>query len=176
MITKSHEIEERAVERIADLICVAARTAPKGKGTDNLVVMTVAGREKDQLAEEMRKVAKDSGAQFFERDAAGIEKAALVILFGQKVKPMGTTPCGYCGWANCAECEKNKGLCAISVGDLGIALGAAAAAAGLHHADNRIMFSVGKAALNIGLFGEEVKVAYGLPLSITGKNPFFDRG
>lgn len=176
MITKSFEIEERAVERIADFICVAARTAPKARGVDNLAVMTVKAREKDQLAEEMRKVAKESGATFFERDAGNIEKAALVILLGQKVKPMGTTPCGYCGWANCGECEKNKGLCAISVGDLGIAIGAAAATAADHHIDNRVMFSVGKAAINLGLFGEEVKVAYGIPLSISSKNPFFDRG
>jgi uncharacterized ferredoxin-like protein len=38
------------------------------------------------------------------------------------------------------------------------------------------MFSIGKAALNIGIFEEEVKIAYGIPLSISGKSPFFDRG
>jgi len=41
--------------------------------------------------------------------------------------------------------------------------------------DNRVMYSVGKAALNIGILGEDVKIAYGIPLSISGKNPFFDR-
>jgi uncharacterized ferredoxin-like protein len=176
MIIKSKEIEERAVERIADLICVAARTAPKGRGVDNLVVMLIKAREKDQLAEEMRKIAKDTGAQFFDRDAGCLDKAAAVILLGQKVTAMGVTPCGYCGWANCAECAKHNGQCAISVGDLGVAVGSAVATAALHHIDNRVMLSVGKAALNLNLFPEEVKIAYGIPLSISGKNVFFDRG
>lgn len=176
MITKSQEIEERAVERIADLICVAARTAPKGRGVDELVVMLVKAREKDQLAEEMRKIAKDTGAQFFDRDAGCLDKAAVVILLGQKVSPRGVTPCGYCGWENCAACAKEKGVCAISVSDLGIAVGSAAAAAALHHVDNRVMLTVGKAALNLNIFPEEVKIAYGIPLSISGKSVFFDRG
>jgi len=176
MITKSLEIEERTAERIADLMCVAARTAPKGRGTDNLVVMTVKAREKDQLADEMRKIAKETGAQFFARDAGGLDRAAIVVLLGQRVKPMGITPCGYCGWENCGECEKKGGLCAISIGDLGIALGSAVSTAALHHIDNRIMFTVGRAAINIGLFPEDVKIAYGIPLSISAKSPFFDRG
>jgi len=175
MIINSQEIEERAVERIADLMCVAARTAPKGKGIDNLVTLIVSGQEKDQLSAEMRRVAQESGMEFFERDANCIDKAALVVLLGQKVKPMGVKPCGYCGYADCAECTQGTGLCAISIGDLGIAIGSAVNSAALYHADNRVMFSVGKAAINICLFEKEVKVAYGIPLSITGKSPFFDR-
>ncbi len=176
MITKSQEIEERAVERIADLMCVAARTAPKGRGQDYLVVMLIKAREKDQLAEEMRKIAKDTGAQFFDRDAGCLDKAAAVILLGQNATPRGVSPCGYCGWENCAECAKQNGRCAIGVSDLGIAVGSAVAIAALHHVDNRVMFSVGKAALNLNLFPEEIKIAYGIPLSVSSKNIFFDRG
>jgi len=175
MIMNSQEVEERAVERIADMMCVAARTAPKGKGIDNLVTLIINGQDKEQLSAEMRRVAQESGMEFFERDANCIDKAALVVLLGQKVKPMGVKPCGYCGYADCAECAQGTGLCAISIGDLGIAIGSAVNSAALYHADNRVMFSIGKAAINIGLFGEEVKVAYGVPLSITGKSPFFDR-
>ncbi len=176
MITKSQEIEERSIERIADLMCVAARTAPKARGVDNLVVMLVKAREKDQLAEEMRKIAAQSGSQFFARDAGCLDKAAAVILLGQKIQPLGVSPCGYCGKGNCADCAKQGGLCAISIGDLGIAIGSAVATAALHHIDNRVMFSVGKAALNLNLFPEDVTIAYGIPLSIAGKNIFFDRG
>jgi len=175
MIMNSQEVEERAVERIADMMCVAARTAPKGKGIDNLVTLIINGQDKEQLSAEMRRVAQESGMEFFERDANCIDKAALVVLLGQKVQPMGVKPCGYCGYADCAECAQGTGLCAISIGDLGIAIGSAVNSAALYHADNRVMFSIGKAAINIGLFGEEVKVAYGVPLSITGKSPFFDR-
>jgi uncharacterized ferredoxin-like protein len=37
------------------------------------------------------------------------------------------------------------------------------------------MFSVGKACLELQLFSADVKQAVGIPLSITGKSPFFDR-
>ena len=65
MIINSQEIEERAVERIADMMCVAARTAPKGKGVDNLVTLIVNGQDKELLSTEMRRVAQESGMEFF---------------------------------------------------------------------------------------------------------------
>ncbi|MBP2655493.1 MAG: hypothetical protein H6Q73_3062 [Firmicutes bacterium] len=175
MITKSREIEERAVERVADLMCIAARTAPKAKGVDNLETMIVKAREKDQIAEEMRRIARESAAPTFERDATNIDKAALVVLLGQAVTPLGVAPCAFCGFENCSACTKSGGRCAISVGDLGIALGSAVSVAALHHVDNRIMYTVGRAALNLELFGNNVQVVYGIPLSISGKSPFFDR-
>ena len=175
MIIKSQEIEERAVESVAELMCLSARTAPKGRGVDNLVTMIVKGRVKDQLAEEMRRIAKSTGAQFFERDANCVEKAVSIVLLGQKVKQMGVMPCGYCGYENCAENAKHSGLCAIGIGDLGIALGSAVSVAAAHHVDNRIMFSIGRAALNLDVFEEAVSIAYGIPLSVSGKSPFYDR-
>ena len=38
-----------------------------------------------------------------------------------------------------------------------------------------MMYSIGKAALELKLFGDGVKQAIGIPLSAAGKNPFFDR-
>lgn len=177
MIRKSQEIEERAVETVAELMCVAARTAPKGKGQDNLLTLIIKGATKQRIVEEMRKIAKESGVSFFGRDAGGVEKVDMVVLFGQKVKPMGVPNCGYCGYANCAETEKHQGLCAIAAGDLGIAIGSAVSVAADCRVDNRVMFSIGRAALNLELFEDkDVKIAYGVPLSITGKNIFWDRG
>jgi uncharacterized ferredoxin-like protein len=37
------------------------------------------------------------------------------------------------------------------------------------------MYTVGVAAKEIGLLGEDVKVVYGIPLSVSSKSPFFDR-
>lgn len=175
MITTSQEAEERAVWHIADLMCAAARTAPKARGTDNLVTILVSGKEKDKLSEKLRHIAKDHAVAFVERDANCIDKAPVVVLLGQKAKPLGVRPCGFCGYSDCGECAKGTGVCAISTGDLGIAIGSAVNTAALHHADNRVMFSVGKAALAMELFPADVNIAYGIPLSITGKNPFFDR-
>ena len=175
MIIKSKEIETRTVDYVADLMCAAARTAPKAKGVDNLVTMIVKGREKDQIAEEMSNIAKASGMEFFERDAKCVEKAALLVLLGQKLKPLGVSPCGYCGYEDCGDNIKNFGICTVGIGDLGIAVGSAVSVAALHHIDNRVMFSIGRATLNLGIFEEDIKIAYGIPLSISGKSPFHDR-
>lgn len=177
MITKSAEMEARALDQVVELMAMAARTAPKGRGVDNLVVIAVRAKVKDQLSAEMRRIVKEEGGMpTFERDAGNIDKAPVVLLLGQRVKPAGPKPCGYCGYKDCEENVRNNGLCAVSIGDLGIAIGSAVSVAAAHHVDNRIMFTVGRAALNLKLFGDdEVKIAYAIPVSATSKNPFFDR-
>ena len=177
MITKGAEMEARALDQVVELMSLAARTAPKGKGIDNLVLFAVRAKAKDQLSSEMRRIVKEEdGMPTFERDANNIDKAPVVLLLGQRVKVTGPKPCGYCGYKDCAENAKNNGMCAISIGDLGIAIGSAVSVAAMHHVDNRIMFTVGRAALNLKMFGDdEVKIAYGIPLSVSGKSPFFDR-
>ena len=57
---------------------------------------------------------------------------------------------------------------------LGIAVGSAVRTASLHNVDNRVMYSAGVTALALGLLGD-CTVAYGIPLSASGKNIFFDR-
>jgi uncharacterized ferredoxin-like protein len=110
MKISSQEAEQRAVEWIAYLMCAAARTAPKAKGIDNLETMIVSDQEKQQLSAEMRRIATESGMQFFERNAACLDKAPVVVLLGQKVKPAGVSPCGYCGYTNCGECAKGYSI------------------------------------------------------------------
>jgi uncharacterized ferredoxin-like protein len=57
--------------------------------------------------------------------------------------------------------------------DLGIALGSAVKIAGELNIDNRMMYSVGVAAKELQLMDSDVIT--GIPLPITGKNPYFDR-
>ena len=83
--------------------------------------------------------------------------------------------CGFCGHPSCERLEESNGVCAYNAMDLGIALGSAASLAASFHIDNRLMFSVGKAVIELGLLGKGVVQAIGIPLSATGKNPFFDR-
>ena len=177
MITKNAEMEARAVDQVVELMALAARTAPKAKGVDNLVIVAARATAKDQLTSEMRRIVQeDGGLPNFERDAGNVDKAAVVLLLGQRVKPLGPKPCGFCGFKDCEDNLKNSGLCAISIGDLGIALGSAVSVAAAPHVDNRIMFTLGRAAINLNLFDDkEVRVAYGIPISVSGKNPFFDR-
>ena len=58
---------------------------------------------------------------------------------------------------------------------LGIAAGSAAGVAADARIDNRIIFSAGRAALSLKLMGDRVKVILSIPLSATGKSPYFDR-
>ena len=170
------EAERSALKQVAQLMCLAARTAPKGKGVDNLVTHTVEGEEKARLTAEMRTIAEETELVFFRRDADNIDAAQVVVLLGTRVEPVGVPACGYCGFKDCEENKASNGICAFNTGDLGIAVGSAASIAAQHRADNRVMFTAGKAAMRLGLLGEGVRIAYGIPLSGTGKSPFFDRG
>ena len=65
--------------------------------------------------------------------------------------------------------------CAYTGIDLGIAVGSAVSTATDARVDNRIMFSIGRAAQEMHLLGEDVCQIMGIPLSASGKSPFFDR-
>lgn len=175
MLCIDHEFEGQAVLQAAKEICLAARTAPKGKGKDLLVTAIVSGAEKGQLSEKMREISVRDELAFFARDAANLEVAAAVVLLGSRKEPLGLPHCGYCGFADCGAMVKAGGTCSFNSGDLGIALGSAASRAADLRLDNRIMYSAGKAALELGWLGPEVQIAYAIPLSATGKSPFFDR-
>lgn len=53
-------------------------------------------------------------------------------------------------------------------------MGSAVALAADRRIDNRVMFTAGKAAANLNLLGKK-KIIFGIPLSVSGKSPFFDR-
>ncbi|HMK45301.1 MAG TPA: DUF2148 domain-containing protein [Methanocella sp.] len=176
MILNSAETEKNGLEQVAALMCVAARTAPKTKGRDNLVTLIVTGDDLKALSAELMNVARDTSSLFFERDAKCVDASQAVVLLGQRNAQARLPACGFCGFEDCEACIKAGGMCALNACDIGIATCAAAAVAARHYVDNRIMFTIGRAALNLSLFGDEsVTMAYGIPLSVSGKSPFFDR-
>jgi uncharacterized ferredoxin-like protein len=175
MKTDGTNMEREGLLEIARKICIAARTAPKGKGADNLVTVVLTGTEKDEVAAEMQRIGEETGVAFFIRDAENLRAAGTLVLLGTKFKTLGISNCGFCGFEDCAENEKNQGICAFNTGDLGIAIGSAVSVAADNRVDNRVFFTAGRAALNLKILGEDVKIAYGIPLSVGGKSVFFDR-
>ena len=171
----SKQAERRAVLAAADAMVAAARTAPKGRGIDRLETWILEGDEKNAFAERMRACGKELGAAFFERDAKNIEQAQALVLLGVDVAQYGLN-CGYCGKETCAQASEEGICCAFASTDLGIAIGSAVSVAANCRIDNRVMYSTGKTAIMSGVFSENIKVAFGVPLSVSGKNPFFDRG
>ena len=171
--------EKDAINTIAQLILTAARTAPKAKGEDEIITGII--DDKEALAVEMDKIAtRDDASLFFKRDAANIRNADSVLLIGlQFKKPLGVN-CRACGF-DCSTILQQKSVnadykgpvCSIRAIDLGIAVGAAAAVAKDLCVDNRVMYTVGVAARNLKLM--DAQIILGLPLSIKGKNIFFDR-
>lgn len=176
MIQQSNECEQAAVLSAAQLMCAAARTAPKTKGTDHIETCVVTGAEKDALADNMEALCVTLGYGFFARDAQNVRNSQAVVLIGTRVAAHGLNDgCRYCGFENCAACTKAGGVCAYDSIDLGIAVGSAVGVAADLHMDNRVMFSVGRTALHMGLMPPTVKEMLGIPLSVSGKSPFFDR-
>lgn len=170
------EIEQEAVLQVARLMCVAARTAPKARGTDNLVIKILTEEtEKKNLAQAMRRFAETVSAPFFARDAANLEAADACVLIGTRLKRFQLPGCNLCGHDGCEASEKANARCSFNAGDLGIALGSAVGIAAMHHVDCRIMYTIGRVAVAEGLMGDDVHIAHAIPLSARGKNPFFDR-
>ncbi|HBS86945.1 MAG TPA: ferredoxin [Bacteroidales bacterium] len=175
-IINESEIIEKELIDIAGKMAIAARTAPKGRGQNHIEIRIITGKDIVALSETMKKLAIERELAFFERDAANILQSKAVVVIGARINSLILRTCGMCGFANCDEKKKYGDVpCVFNSVDLGIALGSAASVAADFHADNRIMFSVGQAALYMKCFEEDVKMAFGIPLTATSKSPFFDR-
>lgn len=175
MLVLNNDAELGGLKIAAELLCVAARTAPKGCGKDFLVTAIVSGEEKLALQTRMREIANRDDIAIFARDADNLDHAPLVVLLGTRKEPLNIPSCGYCGFADCQVMRSAGGTCSFNTGDLGIAVGSAVSRAADLRIDNRIMYTAGKAAIELGYLGPEVPIAYAIPLAVKGKNPFFDR-
>ena len=175
MIFDATTAESQAILNTAFAMCAAARTAPKACGQDHLVTAVLTGGELDALIYEMRRMASELDASFFARDAENVLDCYAVVLLGVEEKTRGLNEkCTLCHYKNCADCAEHNGCCVFDAMDLGIALGSAVSLCADRRIDNRIMFTIGKAAAALGLLGD-VKMIMGIPLSASGKSPFFDR-
>jgi len=163
MIDLEASIQDSIVE-VAKLMALSARTAPKARGVDNIVVRVLDRAEEiNRLADKMEELAKEYG-DFFARDADNVRRSSAVVIIGCKLVKLGlkTPP----KWSLDADT-----VCSIV--NLGIALGSAVKTAAMLNVDNRIMFTVGVAAQELGLI--DADFAFGVPLSGYAKNIYFDR-
>ena len=172
MITFEEDIRNENIKDIANKLMCAARTAPKARGTDNLVLAVATDDTIIALSDKMKQIAVEHDLEFFNRDAANILNSGAVILFGMKISPLGLN-CAACGFTTCGDKPKNV-PCFFNANDLGIAIGSAASLAADFRIDSRVMFSVGQAALQLNLM-PECSMVLALPLSVSGKSVFFDR-
>ena len=176
MIILEHTAEENAIIQTAQMMCQAARTAPKTRGLDYIHTAILTDEDKNNLADEMDRLGSELDYAFFSRDANNVRTSTAVVLIGIKNVPRGLNEgCQFCGFENCQACTKASGKCAYTGMDLGIATGSAVSVAADLRADNRVMFSVGRTAMEMGIMGADICQCVGIPLSATGKSPVFDR-
>ena len=178
--------ESDAVETVARLMALSARTAPKARGIDVIRTMIVTGDDRSALAGAMREYGERHNAGFFIRDAGNVEASDACLLIGSLLADAVGLDCGGCGYPTCAEMLEAQGRplpqatpfggpnCVVRMADIGIAVGSAVKTASIHNVDNRVMYSVGVGALSLGWL-EGCGVAYGIPLRASGKDIFFDR-
>ena len=175
MFIDSQKAEKQAVINQAYAICAPLRTAPKACGIDHLDTAIITDEDIQKISAEMRKIGQTLSAEFFLRDADNVDTCYAIVLVGAKYEPRDLNEiCGICGFDSCAACVAAGATCVFTGMDLGIALGSAVSLAADNRIDNRIMYTIGKAATALGLLGD-YKMIMGIPLSVSGKSPFFDR-
>ncbi|MFH1352919.1 MAG: DUF2148 domain-containing protein [bacterium] len=167
----SDKIFEDGIKSAVSLIAIAGKTAPKAKGLDALEIKVMTPVQKKKIVAKMKEIAKTGEhGKIFLRDSAGVAKADAIILIGSSDIARGLD-CRFCG----GLCKTRKGICAYTGVDLGIALGSMVSTASALKIDNRIMYTAGYAAVNGGFLSKKIKAAFGISLSVSSKNIFFDR-
>jgi len=172
MLLNERDARHEQVLHAAEQMMTAARTAPKAKGADIIEVAVVTDEDIERISNMLIQMSPEKGLKFFLRDAQNILNAEAIVLIGTHNKDMGLN-CAHCGFDTCAE--KPEGTpCAINSVDVGIAIGSACATAADLKVDTRVMFSAGLAAQQLDLL-QGCKSVFAIPVSVSSKNPFFDR-
>jgi len=185
--SKSEKAEKEAVRTIASMMVASARTAPKANGIDDVKMLVLNGDDLESLASVMDEIAAQRTTPYpsdaFHMNADMVRQSSCVLLIGVRGSRRDiekALDCGACGYGTCENFRKagrRKGndfygpTCILKALDLGIAIGSAVKLAGEFHVDNRIMYTIGVAAKRMHLLDSDVII--GIPMSITGKNPYF---
>jgi len=174
MLTNERSTRTERLLQVANEMMTAARTAPKGKGFDIIEVAMATGDTIELLSKAMLEYSEKTGLKFITRDAHNILNAEVIILIGTK-QQIHSLNCGYCGFETCTEKNEFPTVpCSLNSVDVGIAIGSACSVAADHRVDSRVMFSVGRVALELDLMPGCSNI-YGIPISCSSKSPFFDR-
>jgi len=184
---KYEQAEKNAAEMTAALMAASARTAPKARGVDDMESLIMDGEDLEELATAMERKAEEKPSYLssaFRRDANNVRSSNCVLLIGVTGNPKKIEQpldCGACGYEGCRRLAKVRKrtkdfsgpVCIFQAMDLGIALGSAVKLASELSVDNRMMYTIGATAKELRLLDSDLII--GIPLSITGKSPYFDR-
>lgn len=171
----------------AELMCAASITAPKTKGINLLSVFYILPDEFNPLYDSLEQLSNKYDhirtQKPYKRDLETLRNTECLVVVSSKRKLMdiaGCDACGFYGEPNgCKAAAAAGATCAYNSKDLGIATCSAVLVAHQRFIDNRIIDTVGRAIINFKLYpeytGGKAFDAVCIGLSISGKNPFFDR-
>ena len=172
------QAEKNAAEMVATLMAASARTAPKARGIDDMESLILEGEDIEELATAMERKAEEKPSYLssaFKRDANNLRSSNCVLLIGVAGNPKKIEQpldCGACGYEGCVHLTKVRKRVKDFNGPICI-LGSAVKLAGELNIDNRMMYTVGVAAKELKMLNSDLII--GIPLSVTGKSPYFDR-
>lgn len=170
-----------AIDIVAQLMVISATTAPKSKGENYVCTQILKGRDLKRVAKKMIEFGIKKEKKDFDRDAKNITVSDAIVLIGLKdAKPLGLD-CGACGYPDCKTLSSQNQeaidflgpVCALRILDMGIAIGSAVKTASILNVDNRIMYRIGAVVRYMKFVDWDFIM--GIPLSVTGKNIYFDR-
>jgi uncharacterized ferredoxin-like protein len=172
---------QNGVDMIAQMMAIAAITAPKAAGRNFVEVKVVEPEKVKEIGDAMIAYGEERKKKNFDRDGRNVSNSEALVLIGLKDADTLGLDCGACGFPTCAELEDQiktdfefRGPhCAHRLLDMGIALGSAVKIASMLNVDNRIMYRIGAVVRHMGLVDWDVVM--GIPLSVSGKNIYFDR-
>ncbi len=188
-------LDKEGLTIVAQLMAIAARTAPKTGGADWITTEIATVKEKKDISRMMQRLGKMKEKAYSKTnlkrgvatridwmsDAQAVENSGLLFLIGVQGRKVVTINCGGCGFSTCSEMLKQKPLsikgggfsgpyCMYRIMDLSIAAGSAVKTAMDNNVDNRMMQKVGVAALRLGLL-KPCDLILGIPLCY-GKEHF----
>ena len=172
MIRNERDTRPSRLLAAVEQVMAAARTAPKGKGLDIVEIAAVTDGDILVLSEKTHALGLQNGLPFFLRDAENIRSAGAVLLIGTHQQTHGLN-CAHCGYPTCAQ-KPETTPCVLNTIDVGIAVGSACAMAADLRLDTRVMFSAGLAAQHLDWL-KGCHTVFAIPVSVSSKNPFFDR-
>ncbi len=163
MISDKKAINEN-LRNAATAMLSRAKSAPKAKGVDNLVYYILEKNDIKKVSKKLEKLAVEKDIPFFLRDSRNIKNLDYIVVIGRKkasdktYKKLGL--------------ENQTNFDSVN---LGIALGSAVSVATDYGVDTRIMYTIGHAICHMNMINLEIEDAYGIAMSTTEKNIFFDR-
>ena len=99
-------VEKTAVTAVAGLMAIAARTAPKAKGQDEILISVLTSARQKELSRAMTDYGTQHGLGFFLRDAKNVAASDACLVVGVRGNVSVGINCGACGYATCAALEK----------------------------------------------------------------------